>query len=93
MKLSVVIVNYNVRQLLEACLKSVEKALEGIEGDIYVVDNNSSDGSVAYIRERFPHGFSKYCIGSALTNEALRRNRIKPRLHSVEKIMNKEIKI
>jgi GT2 family glycosyltransferase len=54
MKLSVVIVNYNVRQLLEACLKSVEKALEGIEGDIYVVDNNSSDGSVAYIRERFP---------------------------------------
>jgi hypothetical protein len=32
-----------------------------------------------------PHGFSKYCIGSALTNEALRRNRIKPRLHSIEK--------
>ena len=39
----------------------------------------------------FPHGFSKYCIGSALTNEALRRNRIKPRLHSVEKII-KEIR-
>ena len=37
----------------------------------------------------FPHGFSKYCIGSALTNEALRRNRIKPRLHSVEKMMKK----
>ena len=37
----------------------------------------------------FPHGFSKYCIGSALTNEALRRNRIKPRLHSVEKIIKK----
>lgn len=36
-----------------------------------------------------PHGFSKYCIGSALTNEDLRRNRIKPRLHSVEKIMKK----
>ena len=34
-----------------------------------------------------PHGFSKYCIGSALTNDALRRNRIKPRLHSVEKII------
>ena len=38
----------------------------------------------------FPHGFSKYCIGSALTNEALRRNRIKPRLRSVEKIMGSE---
>lgn len=35
-----------------------------------------------------PHGFSNYCIGSALTNADLRRNRIKPRLHSVEKILN-----
>ena len=34
-----------------------------------------------------PHGFSKYCVGSALTNEDLRRNRIKPRLHSIEKMM------
>ena len=54
MKLSVVIVNYNVRLLLEECIKSVEKALDGIEGDIFVIDNNSSDGSVEYIRERFP---------------------------------------
>ena len=54
MKLSVVIVNYNVRLLLEECIKSVEKALDGIEGDIFVVDNNSFDGSVEYIRERFP---------------------------------------
>lgn len=36
-----------------------------------------------------PHGFSKYCIGSALTNDALRRNRIKPRLHSIDKMMNR----
>ena len=34
-----------------------------------------------------PHGFSKYCIGSALTNDSLRRNRIKPRLRSIEKIL------
>lgn len=54
MKLSVVIVNYNVRQLLDECLKSVMKALEGIEGDIYVVDNNSTDDSVEYVREHFP---------------------------------------
>ena len=54
MKLSVVIVNYNVRLLLEECIKSVEKALDGIEGDIFVIDNNSPDGSVEYIRERFP---------------------------------------
>lgn len=36
-----------------------------------------------------PHGFSKYCIGSALTNPGLRRNRIKPKLHGIERIMNK----
>lgn len=35
-----------------------------------------------------PHGFSKYCIGSAFTNADLRRNRIKPRLHDIEKIIN-----
>ena len=37
-----------------------------------------------------PHGFSKYCIGSAFTNDNLRRNRIKPRLRSVEKILGIE---
>ena len=36
-----------------------------------------------------PHGFSKYCIGSALTNPGLRRNCIKPKLHDIERIMNK----
>ena len=54
MKLSVVIVSYNVRLLLEECLQSVEKALEGIEGEIFVVDNNSSDDSVGYLQPRFP---------------------------------------
>ena len=54
MKLSVVIVSYNVRLLLEACLRSVEKALEGIDGEIYVVDNHSQDGSVDYLQPLFP---------------------------------------
>lgn len=54
MKLSVVIVSYNVRLLLEDCLRSVEKALEGIEGEIYVVDNNSTDDSIGYLQPRFP---------------------------------------
>lgn len=54
MKLSVVIVNYNVRELLSECIKSINTALTGIDGDIYVVDNNSSDGSVDYIRDHFP---------------------------------------
>ena len=54
MKLTVVIVNYNVCFYLEQCLLSVQKALEGIEGEIYVVDNHSKDGSVAYLSARFP---------------------------------------
>ncbi len=54
MKLSVIIVNYNVRHFLEQCVQSVTKALSGIEGEIFVVDNNSVDGSVEMIREKFP---------------------------------------
>lgn len=54
MKLSVVIVNYNVRYYLEQCLLSVERALGGISAEVFVVDNNSSDGSVEYLRPKFP---------------------------------------
>jgi GT2 family glycosyltransferase len=53
-KLSVVIVNYNVRYFLEQCLLSVIKASSQIDAEILVVDNNSSDGSVGYISQRFP---------------------------------------
>lgn len=55
MKLSVVIVNYNVKYYLEQCLRSVEKASSGIECETIVVDNASADNSVAYIKERFPN--------------------------------------
>lgn len=51
--LSIVIVNYNVKYFLEQCLHSVYKALAGIEGEVIVVDNNSTDGSVAYLQPRF----------------------------------------
>ena len=54
MQLSVIIVNYNVRFFLEQCLYSVQKAMTGIEGEIWVVDNASSDGSRAYLEPRFP---------------------------------------
>jgi GT2 family glycosyltransferase len=54
MKLSVIIVNYNVKAYLEQCLRSVEEALRGMEGDIHVVDNLSTDGSVEMVRALFP---------------------------------------
>lgn len=54
MKLSIVIVNYNVKHFVEQCLHSVFKALKGIEAEVFVVDNNSVDGSTVLIREKFP---------------------------------------
>lgn len=54
MKLSVIIVNYNVQHFLEQCLHSVYKAAKKVSTEIYVVDNNSVDGSVAMVKEKFP---------------------------------------
>lgn len=54
MELSVVIVNYNVKAYLEQCLHTVEKAIAGIAGEVFVVDNQSTDGSVELVREKFP---------------------------------------
>ena len=55
MQLSVIIVNYNVKYFLEHCLLSVVRASEGLEVEIFVVDNMSSDGSVDMVSQRFPN--------------------------------------
>lgn len=54
MKLSVVIVNYNVKHFLEQCLLSVRSAAKGLDVEVFVVDNDSSDGSVDMVQARFP---------------------------------------
>ena len=53
-KLSVIIVNYNVKYFLEQCLYSVRAAVTGMDAEVFVVDNNSTDGSVEYLRPKFP---------------------------------------
>src|SRR5574344_216579 len=53
-KLSVVIVSYNARQYLGPCIRSVEQAMKGIDGEIIVVDNQSSDGTVEDLKAHFP---------------------------------------
>lgn len=55
LKLSIVIVNYNVKCLLEQCLLSVQKAIAGIEAELFVVDNASTDDSKNYLTPRFPN--------------------------------------
>lgn len=53
-KISVIIVNYNVKHFLEQALHSVLRATRQIDAEIWVVDNNSVDGSVEMVRDKFP---------------------------------------
>jgi len=54
-KISIIIVNYNVRYFLEQALLSVQQAIQHIDAEIFVVDNNSIDDSVEMVKERFPN--------------------------------------
>lgn len=55
MKVSVIIVNYNVKYFLEVCLHSVQRASAGVDTEIIVVDNNSADSSCDMVRNNFPN--------------------------------------
>lgn len=55
MQLSVIILNYNVRYFLELCVLSVQKALQNIDAEIIVIDNNSLDDSCEMMKQRFPN--------------------------------------
>ncbi|RPH95899.1 MAG: glycosyltransferase [Calditrichaeota bacterium] len=55
MTLSIIIVNYNVREFLEQAILSIQQALRTFTHEIWVVDNASTDGSAAFIRKKFPH--------------------------------------
>ena len=52
--LSIIIVNYNVEYFLEQCLNSVYNALEGINAEVFVVDNNSVDNSIELVKSKYP---------------------------------------
>jgi len=53
-KISIIIVNYNVRYFLQQCLFSVRAATKNIAAEVFVVDNNSTDGSIEMLQETFP---------------------------------------
>lgn len=56
LKLSVIIVNYNVKYYLDQCIRSVLRAFVWMNtpAEIIVVDNHSADGSVDYLEQRYP---------------------------------------
>ena len=54
MTLSIIIVNYNVKYFLEQCLKSVELSSKKIKNEVFIVDNNSTDGSSEMVKKKFP---------------------------------------
>jgi O-antigen biosynthesis protein len=77
MQLSVIIVNYNVKYFLEQCLFSVQKAVAGIEAEVLVVDNASTDNSREYLEQTFSwvcFSWNKENIGFARAcNQALKQ--------------------
>ena len=52
---SIVIVNWNTRRLLLDCLASIYETIKDLRFEVFVVDNGSTDGSVAAVRQAYPH--------------------------------------
>ena len=71
MELSIIIVNYNSRLLIEQCLQSLQKATRGLNTEIIIIDNHSTDGSEDFLQTLSPNhtvifnnqniGFAKAC--------------------------------
>ncbi len=77
--LSVIVVSWNVRNLLEPCLGSIKAAARGLSAEIFVVDNASHDGSAEMVRQVFPEiqlitNAQNLGFGAA-NNQALRLSR------------------
>jgi GT2 family glycosyltransferase len=53
-EVAIAVVSWNTRDLLDACLRSLEPDVEAGRAEVWVVDNGSSDGSAALVRERHP---------------------------------------
>ena len=90
--IAVVIVNFNTSQLLQACLRSLAHASQQYALDVWVVDNGSSDDSVAMVRREFP---AYHLIESAhnggfayANNLALRQIIVAPQAPAYTMILN-----
>ncbi len=80
MKLSIIIVNYNVQYFLENCLRTVFIAADQLgDCEVFVVDNNSVDGSMQMVKEKFPQAIrieNKENVGfSKANNQAITQSK------------------
>lgn len=69
---SVIVVSWNTRELLEQCLRSIYGTAGGLTTEVIVVDNGSTDGSVGMVRERFPQArliVNRENVGFARAND------------------------
>lgn len=81
MKLAVIIVNYNVKYFLKQCLESVYNSTNLSDIEVYVVDNDSKDGSVEMVTQSFPEVkliANKENVGfSTANNQAIKQTNAK----------------
>ncbi len=54
MDLSIIIVSWRVRDLLQKCLRSIYQNTTGLKFEVFVVDNNSLDGTIEMVQNEFP---------------------------------------
>ncbi len=79
MDVSIVVVSFKVKDLLQKCLSSIYRETQNLEFEVFVVDNNSQDGSVEMVQSNFPRlqlivnktniGFAKAC------NQAIKKSK------------------
>ncbi len=78
-QLSIVVVSYNVRYFLEQALQAVRRASRGMQVEVFVVDNNSVDGTVAMVEQKFPEvelmAMNENLGFARANNAAIRRSR------------------
>jgi len=72
--LSISIVNFNTREPLRLCLKSIKENIKGIDYEVIVADNNSKDGSVEMVKSEF--SFVKLIINKVNKGATIAKNQI-----------------
>jgi len=71
------------------CMSGLDKSLDQVVIIELKRDGNKPSPLLAMLRDLHihPYGFSKYCMGTALSNPSVKKNRLKPKLHYVERLL------